>query len=724
MASGWIAQIPRHVRVSQAIAEWGVSILYRRTTIRDGLLGGAVLLALVGLLLVFGGDRRTRRGGGVAAAIAGFVWVAPLALGLLSRRYDYFLSRNVIPAVVPLAVLLGAACVVPRLRALGVALALALLALFSYATIRVQTHAYLQRPDWRSVARALGPATVPRAIIAANGFTADPLKIYLRRVNWVQPQSQRVLVQEIDVVGDRKQLAAPAGSHRPAPGEPPVWFTRGVRPTPALRGAAGVAGSSIASWSELDRSAGSCSTHPTGQRQAAHRAGAGSTSTAPRTRCSIFFQRPERQARGETAAQRGRPRLRVRRLPRRAAHPVDRQRGQITDRYEFVFVDDRSLDDGWSVLQRLAAEDEHVRAFRLSRNFGQDAAITAGLAQARGDWAVVMDCDLQEAPEDIPRLWAAAGEGYDIVRTTRRGWRHSAFRRCTSRVYRRLTLETDVRPDYCNLSLLSRRVIDAFLRLRDRDREYMIALDWLGFDSTTVEIEHHERHAGESGYTLRRLIRIALDGMFFRSTVLLRLVVLLGFVVALIGVIVAGFEIADYFIEAHKRVPGLHQPRRAPARAGRVHHRQRRRGRAVRGADLRAGQAPAAVPDRSGSAESTYTRSRPPGIGKRLQHPLPVALHQAASDLLGEALRVAADARVGRPPSHPGDKRVRARGQVANRLGDDHPVARGGEHPIDDPLGAGQEVVQAGLEDDRVGARERLRAGGEVEQPRIDATGL
>ena len=145
---------------------------------------------------------------------------------------------------------------------------------------------------------------------------------------------------------------------------------------------------------------------------------------------------------------------------------------QITDRYELVFVDDRSLDGGWSVLQRLAARDEHVHAFRLTRNFGQDAAITAGLAQAAGEWAVVMDCDLQEAPEDIPRLWAAAGEGYDIVRTVRRGWSHSAFRRTTSRAYRRLTLETDVRPDYSNLSLLSRRVVDAFLRLKDRDREY------------------------------------------------------------------------------------------------------------------------------------------------------------------------------------------------------------------------------------------------------------
>jgi dolichol-phosphate mannosyltransferase len=229
---------------------------------------------------------------------------------------------------------------------------------------------------------------------------------------------------------------------------------------------------------------------------------------------------------------------------------------QITDRYELIFIDDRSLDDGWGVLQRLARQDPRVRAFRLSRNFGQDAAITAGLAQARGDWAVVMDCDLQEAPEDIPRLWSAAREGYDIVRTTRRGWRHSWFRRWTSRLYRRLTIETDVRPDYSNLSLLSRPVIDAFLRLRDRDREYMIALDWLGFDSTAIEIEHHERHAGESGYTLERLVRVAVDGMFFRSTVLLKVVVLVGFSVAAAGLVLAAFEIVDYFAEHDKAVPG------------------------------------------------------------------------------------------------------------------------------------------------------------------------
>jgi dolichol-phosphate mannosyltransferase len=230
---------------------------------------------------------------------------------------------------------------------------------------------------------------------------------------------------------------------------------------------------------------------------------------------------------------------------------------RVTGRYELVFVDDRSVDDGWAVLQQLARADPRVRAFRLSRNFGEAAAVTAGLAQAHGAWAVVMDCDLQEAPEDIPRLWAAAAKGYDLVRTTRTEWRHSRFRRWTSRVYRSLTQETQVRADYSSFTLLSRRVIDAFLKLNDRDREFMIVLDWLGFESTTVEIEHHERHAGKSAYGLQRLLQVAFHGMFFRSTVLLRLVVLIGFVIALIGFGLAAYEVIDYFVEPAKAVPGF-----------------------------------------------------------------------------------------------------------------------------------------------------------------------
>jgi uncharacterized membrane protein len=227
---GWIAHSPKQVRLSQAISEWGVSILYRRTTLNQGLLAGAALIVIAIALLAFGGDRRTRHGAAVAAAVGGFVWVAPLVLGYLG--HDYFLSRNVIPAVIPLAVVLGAVCVVPRARLLGAVLAVALIAMFAYATIRVQTHPYLQRPNWRNVARALGPATVPRAIIAANGQTAIPLKIYLPGVKWVQPQSQRVLVGEIDVVGARKQL--PLRPVRIIRDGRRVWFTPRGAPTPAV----------------------------------------------------------------------------------------------------------------------------------------------------------------------------------------------------------------------------------------------------------------------------------------------------------------------------------------------------------------------------------------------------------------------------------------------------------------------------------------------------------
>ena len=228
----------------------------------------------------------------------------------------------------------------------------------------------------------------------------------------------------------------------------------------------------------------------------------------------------------------------------------------ITEDFELIFIDDRSRDDGWSVIRGLASRDPRVRGFRLSRNFGQHAAITAGLAQSRGQWVAVIDCDLQERPEDIPRLYAAAQAGYEIVRTVRRDRRHSLARRLASRLYRAVLLENSNRSDYSTLSLVSRRVADSFLRLRDKDREYTLALDWLGFDQTTLEVQHADRHAGQSAYTLRHLVRVALDGLFFRTTVLLRLVALLGFLIALVGAIAAAWEVYDYFERPEARIPG------------------------------------------------------------------------------------------------------------------------------------------------------------------------
>jgi dolichol-phosphate mannosyltransferase len=167
-----------------------------------------------------------------------------------------------------------------------------------------------------------------------------------------------------------------------------------------------------------------------------------------------------------------------------------------------------------------------------------------------------MDCDLQEAPEDIPRLWTAAEEGYDVVRTVRRGRRHAPLKRWGSHLYRRLTFETETRADYSTLSLISRRVVDAYLSLQDQDREYMITLDWLGFSAVAIDIAHADRHAGKSTYTVGRLFRVALNGMFFRSTLMLRLVILAGFAIALVGLAIAVFEIIDYLAGPNQTVPG------------------------------------------------------------------------------------------------------------------------------------------------------------------------
>jgi dolichol-phosphate mannosyltransferase len=219
----------------------------------------------------------------------------------------------------------------------------------------------------------------------------------------------------------------------------------------------------------------------------------------------------------------------------------------LTDDFELVFVDDASRDGAWPRLVALGESDPRVRAFGLSRNFGQDAAITAGLAKARGRWVIVMDCDLQEPPEAIPELYARAQEGFEVVRTERGERGHSRLRRAASSVYRRLLLEETAHPEYSNMSLLSRRAVDAFNQMRDRDREYHLMLDWLGFENAVVPIAFASRE-GESSYTLRKLIRVAVDGVFFRTTVLLRLVVFLGFLVAAVGGALAIYNIAYYFV--------------------------------------------------------------------------------------------------------------------------------------------------------------------------------
>jgi polyisoprenyl-phosphate glycosyltransferase len=226
--------------------------------------------------------------------------------------------------------------------------------------------------------------------------------------------------------------------------------------------------------------------------------------------------------------------------------------------FEIVLVDDCDNAGSWEVAAELARTDTAVKAYRLSRNFGQHAAITAGLAQCIGQWAIVMDCDLQDPPENIPELYRKALEGNDIVLARRKKKRHSLFRRAAARLYFRLmNVLAAARFDgeFGSFSIISRKVIDAFLRFQDRDRHYLFILNWLGFRTATIEYKHAERHSGSSSYGFRHLIRLALDGMFFQTTVLLRWIVYVGFWVSLAGFLLVAYYLYMYL--AYSIYPGF-----------------------------------------------------------------------------------------------------------------------------------------------------------------------
>ena len=223
----------------------------------------------------------------------------------------------------------------------------------------------------------------------------------------------------------------------------------------------------------------------------------------------------------------------------------------VTERYELVLVDDRSPDGAWGTLRDLAERDPAVKAVRLSRNFGQHAAITAGLAHSSGRWTVVMDCDLQDPPEEIPRLFAKAQEGYDIVFTRRKGRQGSFFRREASRLYFRLlnlALKTNMSHEIGAFSIVSRKVVDASLEVRDVERNYVMTLYWLGFEHTSIEFDYVERYAGASAYTFGALVRFAFEGLFFQTTTFLRWIVYLGFFISLAGTLLALFLVVNYFV--------------------------------------------------------------------------------------------------------------------------------------------------------------------------------
>jgi glycosyltransferase involved in cell wall biosynthesis len=207
----------------------------------------------------------------------------------------------------------------------------------------------------------------------------------------------------------------------------------------------------------------------------------------------------------------------------------------ITNDFEIVLVEDCGYDRSWPMILDLARHDRRVRGIQLSRNFGQHYGITAGLDYCNGDWVVVMDCDLQDRPEEIPRLYAKAQEGYDVV-LARRGQRNDpVLKRFTSWLFYKFfsyLSDMDYDGETGNFRIVSRKVVDSIRTMRERLRFFGGLVAWMGYPTASIDVQHDERFAGQSTYTWRKLWRLASETIIAYSDKPLRLSVRFGFTIS------------------------------------------------------------------------------------------------------------------------------------------------------------------------------------------------
>ena len=206
--------------------------------------------------------------------------------------------------------------------------------------------------------------------------------------------------------------------------------------------------------------------------------------------------------------------------------------------YEIVLVDDRSPDDSWAVLKELASKHSTVKAYRLSRNFGQHYAITAGLTLVSGNWIVVMDCDLQDRPEEIPALYAKAKAGADSVVARRAQRQDSWAKRMSSKAYYSTfsyLTDTVQDPAVANFGIYHRKVINAILAMKDQIRYFPTMLQWVGFQREYLDVVHDARAEGESSYSWKSLFALAFNNILAFSDKPLKLTVSFGFYISAIS---------------------------------------------------------------------------------------------------------------------------------------------------------------------------------------------
>lgn len=226
--------------------------------------------------------------------------------------------------------------------------------------------------------------------------------------------------------------------------------------------------------------------------------------------------------------------------------------------FEIILIEDCSGDNSWQVIERLARHDHRVYGIQFSRNFGQHYGITAGLDHCKGDWVVVMDCDLQDRPEEIPRLFAKAQEGFDVVLAKRGVRRDRPLKRIASWLFYKVfsyLADIDYDGESGNFRIMSHKVVVNFRRMHEQLRFFGGLVQWMGFPSTSLQVEHAERFEGHTTYTFAKLWRLASETIIAHSDKPLRLAVRFGFLMAVFSFFYGAYIFGNALLNSSS-VPG------------------------------------------------------------------------------------------------------------------------------------------------------------------------
>ena len=222
---------------------------------------------------------------------------------------------------------------------------------------------------------------------------------------------------------------------------------------------------------------------------------------------------------------------------------------KITDSFEIILVEDCGPDNSWQKIIENCTKNQKVKGIKLSRNYGQQHAIQAGLDASKGKYVITMDCDLQDKPEEIYKLYNKALEGFEIVVASRKNRQDDFFKKILSRIfYNVLGYLTETKQDrtVANFVCYHRKAVNALALVKDHNRYYPMLQQLIGFNYTKVEIDHAEREDGKSSYSFKKRLRLAMDTILTFSDKPLRLSVKFGVLLSILSIFAAIFMVVLY----------------------------------------------------------------------------------------------------------------------------------------------------------------------------------